>query len=182
MRLKHTFIHSLLLTAVLVIYPVILPADTSSAAPDRVQSDGQKMPYDPQVLSEIDEVAQKPSVFTPPDTVSMPFQQPSYLPDTHEARDQEAITVSTQQNEAEAKEAQEEAPVESKNLNEEAEEEVQQIPDPLAPVNKVMFYVNDKLHFWALKPATQIYSHIVPEDFRIVFSNAWMSWATVKRS
>ena len=50
----------------------------------------------------------------------MPFQQPSYLPDTHEARDQEAITVLIQQNEAEAKEAQEEAPVESKNLNEEA--------------------------------------------------------------
>jgi hypothetical protein len=57
MRLKHTFIHSLLLSAVLVIYPVILPADTSSAAPDMVQSDGQKMPCAPQVLSEIDEVA-----------------------------------------------------------------------------------------------------------------------------
>src|SRR4030042_874383 len=130
MRLKHTFIHSLLLSAVLVTYPVILPADTSSAAPDTVQSDGQKMPYDPQVLSEIDEVAQKPSTFTLPDTVSMPFQQHSHLPDTQDARDQEAITILTQQNEAEAKEAQEATPVESKNLNEEAEEDIQQIPDP----------------------------------------------------
>lgn len=181
MRLKHTFIHSLLLFAVLVTYPVILPADTSSAAPDTVQSDGRKMPCEPQVLSEIDEGAQKPSAFTPPHTVSMPFRQPSHLPDIRDARDQEAITILTQQNEAEAKEAQEATPVESKNLNEESEEEIQQIHDPLAPVNKVMFHVNDKLYFWALKPATQIYSHIVPEDFRILFSNAYDNlWAPAR--
>jgi phospholipid-binding lipoprotein MlaA len=171
-RHKHTFIQSLLLSAVLVIYPVILLADTSSAVPDMVQSDGQKTLFAPQVLSETDEVAQEPSVLTPPDTVQMSLQQSSNLPDTH-ALDEETITVLTQQNEAESKEAQEAAPVESKNLNEEAEEEVQQIPDPIAPVNKVMFHVNDKLYFWALKPVTQIYSHIIPEDFRIVFSNAY---------
>jgi phospholipid-binding lipoprotein MlaA len=102
-----------------LLYPTILPADTSSAVPDTVQSDVQK------------------------------------------------------QNEAEMKEAQEAAPVESKNLDEGYEEEVQQIPDPLAPVNKVMFHINDKLYFWMLKPATQVYSHIVPKDFRIVFSNAY---------
>jgi len=139
-----------------VIYPVILPADTSSAAPDTAQSD----------------------VFTSPDTVSVPFQQPSHLPDTQDAPDQEAITVLTQQNESEAKEEHAASPVENTYLNEEAEEEVQQIPDPLAPVNKVMFHVNDKLYFWALKPVTQIYSHIVPEDFRIVFGNAYDNlWA-----
>ena len=85
MKLKHTFIHNLVLSAVLVFYPVILPADTSSAVPDTVQADGQKT-------------------------------QSSNLPDTR-AMDEEAITV-TQQNEAEAKEAQEAAPVESEDLYE----------------------------------------------------------------
>lgn len=119
MRLKHTFIHNLILSAVLVFYPVILLADTSSAVPDTVQADVQK------------------------------------------------------QNEAETNEPQEAAPVENTYLNEDNGEEVRQIPDPLAPVNKVMFQINDKLYFWALKPVTQVYSQIVPKDFRIVFSNAY---------
>ena len=125
MRFKHIFIHSLILSAVLVLCPAILPADTSSTDPDTVQSEGRK------------------------------------------------------QTEAEAKEAQEAAPLESEN--EVAEEEVQQIPDPLAPVNKVMFHFNDKLYFWALKPVTQLYSHIIPEDFRVVFSNAYDNlWAPAR--
>ncbi len=148
MRLKHTVIHNLILSAVLALYQVILLTDTSSAAP--MQSECQKTLFAPQVLSEIDEVALDTRVL-----------------------DEEAVTVLTQQKEAEAGDAQEESPVEYKNLNEEAEEEVQQIPDPLAPVNKVMFHVNDKLYFWALKPVTQIYSHTVPEDFRIAFNNAY---------
>lgn len=95
--------------------------------------------------------------------------------------DEEAVTVLAQQNEAEAKEPQEAAPVERENFYEEAEEEIQQIPDPLAPVNKVMFHVNDKLYFWALKPVTQIYSNVIPVDFRIVFGNAYDNlWAPAR--
>lgn len=144
MRLKHTFKHSLLLSAVFMFFTVILLVDTSSAAPDTVQSDGRKT-----------------------QALSMP--------------DEEAVTVLAQQNEAEAKEPQEAAPVESENFYEEAEEEIQQIPDPLAPVNKVMFHVNDKLYFWALKPVTQIYSNVIPVDFRIVFGNAYDNlWAPAR--
>ena len=166
MRLTYTFIHSLLLSAVLVIYPVILPA---------VQSDGQILHGDPQVLSESYEIAQKPSVLTPPDAYQMSSQRSSNLSDAH-ALDEE--TTLAQQNEEKANEFQDTAPVESENYYEEAEEEVHQIPDPLAPVNKVMFHVNDKLYFWVLKPVTQAYSHIIPEDFRIVFSNAYDNlWA-----
>ena len=59
----------------------------------------------------------------------------------------------------------------------EYEEETPQIPDPLAPVNKAMFTVNDKLYFWVLKPVAKGYAH-VPEDFRIVFSNMYDNlWA-----
>jgi phospholipid-binding lipoprotein MlaA len=60
----------------------------------------------------------------------------------------------------------------------EGEEEVPVIADPLAPINKAMYHVNDKLYFWLLKPVTQVYSHTVPEPFRVVFSNAFDNlWA-----
>ena len=59
----------------------------------------------------------------------------------------------------------------------EYENESPQIADPLAPVNKAMFTVNDRLYFWVLKPVAQGYAH-VPEDFRIVFSNIYDNlWA-----
>lgn len=62
---------------------------------------------------------------------------------------------------------------ESNNGIETTEEESPSISDPIAPLNKVMFHVNDKLYFWMLKPVTQGYVFIVPEDFRVVFSNAY---------
>jgi len=59
----------------------------------------------------------------------------------------------------------------------ETADESPQISDPLAPVNKAMFTVNDKLYFWLLKPVSQGYAHI-PEDFRTVFSNMYDNlWA-----
>ena len=59
----------------------------------------------------------------------------------------------------------------------ESGDESTQISDPLAPVNKAMFRVNDKFYFLVLKPVTQGYAH-VPEDFRIVFSNIYDNlWA-----
>ncbi len=52
------------------------------------------------------------------------------------------------------------------------------IADPLAPVNKVVFQFNDKFYFWGLKPVTQVYSHIVPEEFRVSISNVYDNlWA-----
>ncbi|HXX82284.1 MAG TPA: VacJ family lipoprotein [Thermodesulfovibrionales bacterium] len=65
-----------------------------------------------------------------------------------------------------------------KEAPEEGEEEVPLIADPLAPINKAMYHVNDKLYFWLLKPVTQVYSHTMPEPFRVVFSNAFDNlWA-----
>ncbi|HMK60608.1 MAG TPA: VacJ family lipoprotein [Dissulfurispiraceae bacterium] len=48
-----------------------------------------------------------------------------------------------------------------------------QIADPLAPFNRVVFHFNDKLYFWGVKPVAQVYSHIVPEEFRFAFANAY---------
>lgn len=51
-----------------------------------------------------------------------------------------------------------------------AEERVT-IADPLEPVNRVMHQVNDKLYFWALKPAAQGYKVVVPEPARVSLKN-----------
>lgn len=150
-------IRNLVLISVLMLCPASIWADTSSTPPDTAQS-----PMAMQILSDVNsdakEVAQKePEVASP---------------------EEKTVTVLTQSNEAEAREAQEAAPVESKNVTEEVEEEAPQIPDPLAPLNKVMYHFNDKLYFWALKPVTQVYSHIIPEDFRIVIGNFYDNlWA-----
>lgn len=40
------------------------------------------------------------------------------------------------------------------------------IADPLEPFNRAMFHFNDKLYFWALKPAAKGYKAVVPEPAR----------------
>src|SRR4030043_792036 len=59
-----------------------------------------------------------------------------------------------------------------------AEEEGPQISDPLSPWNKAMYHVNDKFYFWILKPVTQGYSSVVPEDMRVSFSNFYENVST----
>ena len=154
-------IYNFILISVLMLCPASLRADTSSTAPDTVQSHGPETSMAAQILpdanSDTDEVAQKQPEFTLPD--------------------EKTIIVLPQRNEAEAKEAQEAAPAENETVTE-AEEEGPRIPDPLAPVNKVMYHFNDRLYFWVLKPVTQVYSHIIPEDFRIIFGNVYDNlWA-----
>jgi len=54
-----------------------------------------------------------------------------------------------------------------------ADENSNEIADPLSPFNKAMFHVNDKLYFWVLKPVTTGYRYVVPEIIRAGFSNAY---------
>ena len=57
-------------------------------------------------------------------------------------------------------------------LDDEFEEENElEILDPLEPMNRFFFHFNDKLYFWALKPAGKVYSAVVPKDFRICIRN-----------
>lgn len=55
------------------------------------------------------------------------------------------------------------------------DEEVVTVYDPLEPFNRAMFYFNDKLYFYALKPAARGYSFVVPKAGRVAvrrfFSN-----------
>jgi phospholipid-binding lipoprotein MlaA len=149
-------IRNLMLIFVLMLCPVSFRAETSSTPPDMAQSS-----MAPQILSEANSdakgVAQKQPEVAPPE--------------------EKTVIVLTQSNEAEAGEAQETPPAESENVTEKVEEETPRIRDPLAPLNKAMYHLNDKLYFWALKPVTQVYSHIIPKDFRIAigdfYDNLW---------
>ena len=61
---------------------------------------------------------------------------------------------------------------------EEGQAAAPQIADPLDPVNRVVYHFNDKLYFWGIKPVTQVYSHIVPEEFRFAIANVYDNlWA-----
>ena len=53
---------------------------------------------------------------------------------------------------------------------EEEEDEVS-IADPLEPLNRGIFYFNDKLYFWVLKPTSQVYAGILSEELRIAVKN-----------
>lgn len=45
------------------------------------------------------------------------------------------------------------------------------IADPLEPLNRVLFVVNDKAYFWILKPVARGYRAVVPEPVRIFVRN-----------
>jgi phospholipid-binding lipoprotein MlaA len=45
------------------------------------------------------------------------------------------------------------------------------IADPLQPWNRMWYHFNDKTYFWLFKPMAQGYRVVVPEGFRISFSN-----------
>jgi phospholipid-binding lipoprotein MlaA len=50
-------------------------------------------------------------------------------------------------------------------------EEPVSIADPLQPWNRMWYHFNDKLYFWMLKPMAQGYRFVIPEGFRVSFSN-----------
>lgn len=56
-------------------------------------------------------------------------------------------------------------------IEEEIEEESIKIADPVYPWNKAMYHFNDRFYFWLLKPVTQAYSYVAPEDIRLSVSN-----------
>jgi phospholipid-binding lipoprotein MlaA len=53
------------------------------------------------------------------------------------------------------------------NIEEEVEDQPE-VPtsDPLEPMNRFFFEVNDRLYFWVLKPVSKGYSWLLPEELR----------------
>lgn len=52
-----------------------------------------------------------------------------------------------------------------------SDEQPADIADPFQPWNRIWYHFNDKLYFWMLKPMAQGYSYVLPEAFRLLFSN-----------
>ena len=66
-------------------------------------------------------------------------------------------------------------------LQEELEEEVVEIDDPLEPFNRLMFGVNDILYFWIFKPVAGTYKAVVPEPARLGIRNFFQNVSTPVR-
>ena len=46
-------------------------------------------------------------------------------------------------------------------------------PDPLERLNRVVFQLNDKMYFWLLKPASQVYGIFIPPGIRVCIRNGF---------
>jgi len=55
------------------------------------------------------------------------------------------------------------------------------INDPLEPMNRAFFQVNDKLYFWVLKPVTKGYMWVFPLELRESFGNFFKNIAAPVR-
>lgn len=56
------------------------------------------------------------------------------------------------------------------------------VHDPIEPVNRGIFHVNDKLYHWVFKPVAKGYRYIVPNGVRIVVRNFFSNLGTPIRA
>ena len=63
-------------------------------------------------------------------------------------------------------------------LEEELDEQVVEVADPLEPWNRLMFGVNDTLYFWIVKPCVGTYKAVVPEPARTGVRNFFQNLTT----
>lgn len=56
------------------------------------------------------------------------------------------------------------------------------VSDPIEPVNRGIFYVNDKLYRWVFKPVAKGYKYVLPEGVRIAVRNFFLNLGTPIRA
>jgi phospholipid-binding lipoprotein MlaA len=56
------------------------------------------------------------------------------------------------------------------------------VADPIEPVNRGIFYVNDKLYRWVFRPVAKGYKYVVPEGVRIAVRNFFSNLGTPIRA
>ncbi len=66
-------------------------------------------------------------------------------------------------------------------LYEEVDAGVVHVADPVAPLNRALFYFNDKLYFWVLKPVAKGYKYVVPTPVRVGVKNFFYNLITPVR-
>lgn len=67
--------------------------------------------------------------------------------------------------------AQEDVDIDALLADELEQSELHEIYDPLEPMNRVFFQVNDSLYFYVLKPVKTGYAAVLPGDLRIMIGN-----------
>jgi phospholipid-binding lipoprotein MlaA len=63
----------------------------------------------------------------------------------------------------------------------EFEQPADTLSDPLEALNRLSFYFNDKLYFWAVKPVASKYQLVVPKDVRLGVKNFFSNLASPVR-
>jgi len=66
-------------------------------------------------------------------------------------------------------------------LEDELDEQIVKVADPLEPFNRLMFSVNDTLYFWVAKPCAQVCKAVVPKPARIGVRNFFHNLTTPVR-
>jgi len=66
-------------------------------------------------------------------------------------------------------------------LEDELDEQIVEVADPLEPFNRLMFSVNDTLYFWVAKPCAQVCKAVVPKPARIGVRNFFHNLTTPVR-
>ena len=66
-------------------------------------------------------------------------------------------------------------------LEDELDEQIVEVADPLEPLNRIMFNANDTLYFWVFKPCVQTYKAVVPEPARTGVRNFFHNLTTPVR-
>jgi len=61
------------------------------------------------------------------------------------------------------------------------DDEILEVWDPIEPFNRGMFWFNDKLYFWLMKPIARGYRWITPEPFRVAMGNVFNNFAAPVR-
>jgi phospholipid-binding lipoprotein MlaA len=61
------------------------------------------------------------------------------------------------------------------------DDEILEVSDPLETFNRGMFWFNDKLYFYLMKPIARGYRWIAPEPFRVAVGNVFSNLATPVR-
>jgi phospholipid-binding lipoprotein MlaA len=56
------------------------------------------------------------------------------------------------------------------------------VADPIEPVNRGIFFLNDKLYLWFFKPVAKVYREVVPEGTRIAVRNVFFNLGTPIRA
>jgi phospholipid-binding lipoprotein MlaA len=94
------------------------------------------------------------------------------------AERQQAINVAKDANQAQDDEAKVSVDEDFDLLEEEITEQMVEIADPLEPLNRTMYGLNDILYFWVVKPCALTCEQVVPEPARIGISNFFQNLTT----